>query len=62
MAKKLQTSVPAPSMDRDYQSEDDHRMLMRAEEVRMDRRRFSGAMRHGKRQLKAMTRIMSGRR
>lgn len=62
MAHKKGLQTAAPSMDRDYQSEDDHRTLMRAEEVRMDKGRMTGAHRYGKRQMKAMTRIMGGRR
>lgn len=62
MAKKLQTSVAPSSSERDWQAEDDFRTLERADELRSDRRRLGGAMKHGKRRLKAMTRIMSGRR
>lgn len=61
MAKK--SDVSALTSDNKWQAEDDHRTLLRADEVTSDRKRLSAAKQHGKRQLKAITRVMSaGRR
>jgi hypothetical protein len=65
MGKK--SSSPAmPSMDRNYQDEDDHRTLMRAAEIGNDRKRLSGARRHHKKEEKRLTlvkkQMLQGRR
>ena len=44
-----------PSFDRDYQSEDDHRTLMRASEIQMDGRRMKGVRKHQRKEEKRMT-------
>ena len=56
MSKKS-NMISAPSMDKDYQSEDDHRTLTRAEEIRMDAGRMKGVQRHQQKSLKALSRI-----
>lgn len=51
MAKRKKSNnpmaVPVPSKDEaDYRAEDDHRTLMRAEEIRQDPSRVKGVARH----------------
>lgn len=49
MAKRSKHMPEMPVMKNDYQAEDDHRTLMRAEEVRRDPKRMRGAAkRHAK--------------
>ena len=45
----------APSFDRDYQGEDDHRTLTRAAEIVGDKDRMKGARKHHRKQGKAMS-------
>jgi hypothetical protein len=41
----------------EYQAEDDHRTLTRAEEVRADPKRMTGVRRHHQKQTRALSRI-----
>lgn len=54
--------IPGPSAkdrkrEADYQAEDDHRTLTRAEEVRSDTKRMAGVRRHHRKQTDALSRI-----
>ena len=55
-----------PTFERDFQSEDDHRTLMRAAEVQGDRKRLAGARRHHRKEERRMTllkkQMLQGRR
>lgn len=55
MSKK--SMMASPMMDKDYQSEDDHRTLTRAEEIRMDAGRMKGVQRHQQKSMRALSRI-----
>ncbi len=61
MAGKLPmpaTAMASPTKSQDdYQGEDDHRTLMRAEEVKADPRRMRGVVKHQKKSLRMLTRI-----
>ena len=53
----------APSFDRDYQGEDDHRTLTRAAEIVGDKARMSGAKKHHRKagkQLSLVQKTMMG--
>lgn len=63
----MKKSNPVPFPDRDYQSEDDHRTLMRASEIQMDHGRMKGVRKHQRKEEKRMslmkkTMLQSGRR
>lgn len=65
--KRSHSGGPAmPAMDRDYQSEDDHRTLTRAAEIHADRKRLSGARRHHRKAEKGLSLVqrtmLQGRR
>lgn len=51
--------VPAAVRKRedDYQCEEDHRTLMRGEEIRADKKRMSGVRRHQRKQMRVMSRM-----
>jgi hypothetical protein len=52
-------------MDRDYQSEDDHRTLTRAQEISEDRKRMSGVRAHHRKMTKSLAKVgslMKGKR
>jgi hypothetical protein len=49
----------APTMDRDYMAEDDHRTMLRAAEIHGDKSRMSGVQRHQRKQTKALARMDS---
>lgn len=56
---------PSPKPDEDFRAEDDHRTMMRAEEIRADTDRMAGVKRHQRKQLRMMTRMqraLGGRR
>lgn len=48
-----------PSMDHDYQAEDDHRTMMHAAEIQDDDKRMAGVKRHQRKQTKALARVGS---
>lgn len=52
---KKSLAVMTPSVDRDYQREDDHRTLIRAAEIIGNRARLNGTKRHHRQQRKAMS-------
>jgi len=52
MAKK--SSPAMPMMDKDYQAEDDHRTLTRAQEITGDRSRMSNVRRHHRKMTRAL--------
>lgn len=50
------SSAEAKKREADYQAEDDHRTLTRAEEVRSDTKRMAGVVRHHRKQTSALKR------
>lgn len=51
-------SMPSMSKsERDYQCEDDHRTLTRAEEIRSDPKRMAGVQRHHRKTTRALSRV-----
>ena len=57
MAKKAIAS--APMLDRDYQGEEDHRALTRAQEIAEDKSRMSNVRRHHAKVTRSLTRMSS---
>lgn len=56
---------PSSKSDKDYQAEDDHRTLSRAEEIRADKARMTGVSKHHKkltRSLQSVGRSLKGKR
>jgi hypothetical protein len=51
------TSADAKKREADYQAEDDHRTLTRAEEVRSDPKRMAGVRKHHRKQTQSLSRI-----
>jgi len=51
------TLASAPMVDRDYQAEDDHRTLTRADEIQTDARRMAGVRRHHRKTVRALSRV-----
>ena len=49
-------SVSAKKREAEYRAEDDHRTLTRAEEVKADKARMAGVMRHHRKQSAALKR------
>lgn len=63
--KKSSPVLGGPAMDHDYQSEDDHRTVMRAAEITGDSKRMAGVKRHHKkvqRGLSSVGKMIAGRR
>jgi len=53
---------PSPASiqkERDYQAEDDHRVLTRADEVRQDPKRLAGARKHARNLVRQASRLYS---
>lgn len=53
-------AVPSPSSknkEDDYRAEDDHRQLMRVEEIRSDPSRMAGVKRHHQKQVRSIARM-----
>lgn len=55
MAK--QATASAPSMDKDYQREDDHRTLTRAQEIVEDKGRMAGVRAHHKKMTRSLAQV-----
>lgn len=56
---------PMPMMDREYQAEDDHRTLTRAQEITGDKGRMSNVRRHHSKLTRALTKtgaLLKGKR
>ena len=58
MSKKS-SSLAAPTMDRDYMAEDDHRTLTRAQEISEDKSRMAGVRKHHKKMTRSLTKVSS---
>lgn len=54
---KTKTSASAPMMDRDYQGEEDHRTLTRAQEIAGDKGRMSNVRRHHTKMTRSLTKV-----
>jgi len=52
-------AVPAlqSTQDRNWQAEDDHRVMLRAGEIKADKVRMAGVRRHNRKQISAMMSI-----
>lgn len=48
---------PMSKSEHDYQCEDDHRTLTRAEEIRSDAKRMAGVRRHHRKTSRALKRV-----
>lgn len=59
MAKKKSSPTVAPMMDKDYQAEDDHRTLTRAQEICGDRSRMANVRRHHQKMTRALAKTGS---
>jgi len=61
MSKKHSTVAASPSMmrDRDYQAEDDHRTLTRAQEIAEDKGRMAGVRKHHQKMTKSLSKVGS---
>jgi hypothetical protein len=46
-----------PMMDREYQAEDDHRTLTRAQEIAEDGKRMSGVRRHHRKMTRSLAKV-----
>ena len=55
MAKKAIAS--APMLDRDYQGEEDHRTLTRAQEIAEDKSRMSNVRRHHTKMTRSLSKV-----
>lgn len=53
------SSASAQKRERDYQGEDDHRSLVRADEIRQDPKRMTGARRHARSLVRTAKRLYS---
>ena len=50
------SSADAKKREAEYQAEDDHRTLTRSEEIRGDKKRMAGVLRHHRKQTSALRR------
>lgn len=57
MAKKKESMPAMPAVDKDWQSEDDARTLMRAHEIHGDEKRMAAAHKHLQKQKKAISSV-----
>lgn len=57
--KSSHTQASAPMLDRDYQAEDDHRTLSRAQEIAGDHQRMSGVRKHHAKMTKSLQKVGS---
>lgn len=62
MAQLKGLLASTPKMNRDYQDEEDFRTMSRAHEIISDEKRFMGARRHARRQLKTARQVLGKRR
>jgi hypothetical protein len=46
-----------PSIDKDYQAEDDHRTITRAQEICDDKKRMAGVRRHHQKMTRSLTKV-----
>jgi len=59
------TKASAAKQEREWQAEDDHRTLTRAQEIQADGKRMAGVRRHHRKAMRALTsagRMMKGGR
>jgi len=57
--KKSHRSPAMPTMDKDYQAEDDHRTLSRAQEIAEDKGRMSGVRKHHTKMTRSLAKVGS---
>ena len=58
-SKSTSHALSAPTMDKDYQAEDDHRTLSRAQEIAEDKGRMSGVRKHHSKMTRSLAKVGS---